>query len=99
MKLRLTLLAIFTSVVLWGQNGTVSPYSYFGLGETGGGLVREGSLGGTEANSQANSAPLYPAAALLASLLKSPLHPCGDAKFRPMPEAIHFSGEMRGELG
>ena len=33
MKLRLTLLAIFTSVVLWGQNGTVSPYSYFGLGD------------------------------------------------------------------
>jgi hypothetical protein len=33
MKLRLTLFAIFTSVVLWGQNGTVSPYSYFGLGD------------------------------------------------------------------
>jgi hypothetical protein len=33
MKLRLTLIAIFTSVVLWGQNGTVSPYSYFGLGD------------------------------------------------------------------
>ena len=33
MKLRFTLIAILTSVVLWGQNGTVSPYSYFGLGD------------------------------------------------------------------
>ncbi|MDA0843830.1 MAG: hypothetical protein O3C07_03800 [Bacteroidetes bacterium] len=33
MKIRLTLLALFCSVVLWAQNGTVSPYSYFGLGD------------------------------------------------------------------
>ena len=43
--------------------------------------------------------PFDPTAALLASLLKSPLHPCGDAKFRPMPEAIHLTGEVLRELG
>ena len=42
--------------------------------------VRDGSLWVREANTRANSAPLDPTAALLASLLKSPLHPCGDAE-------------------
>ena len=52
-----------------------------------------------EANSRANSSPLDPTSALLASLLKCPLHPCGDAEFRSTPEAIHFTGEVLGELG
>ena len=55
-------------------------------------------VGHREANSQANSSPMGSSAALLASLLQCPLHPCGDAEFRPTPEAIHLTGEVFGEL-
>ena len=53
---------------------------------------------GMEAKTRATSAPLDPTAALLALLLQCPLHSCGDAEFRSIPKAIHFSGEMRSKL-
>ena len=51
-----------------------------------------------KANSQANSVPLNPTAALHTPALKSSLHPWCDPQLGASPEAIHFTGEMGGNL-